>query len=464
MKTSSLLQLSSAACLLSVGATASAAVQCSPTAFVSADIVSLQGNCIDTITNLALVAGSEVWRVQAGSGSNPVGQRTLPGGSLNVPLLPGEHTYFITSIDTGYGGPIDVGGEGYPSVTVLGAGAPASSQATLNQASAPLLALQTGRLQSNLANAQARMRILRGKRALAQFDVQGLPLPTQKKEQGDTSQAGRFGVYLLGLGDYLRQSGSAAQPEFKLRTVSLSMGADLHLGDEWAVGGNVGPSDSRVSFDGSPSKQTSKGRQATAYASWNVSPATYVSATLSYEATRFNLVRDDGAGGAALSSPRGHGVGISLSAGRDFSVGAWSIGPYVRWDHITSSVDGFDEMGSDSAVSMSAQRLRSRALNIGAQTQLSVPVSWGVLLPYVRLELTRRSEALQQSPTATLLNGSTPLLVPTAADTTGSHGSVAAGLSGLHQGGVSWFADYETGVAQKGYRSERIGLGLRFEL
>ncbi len=428
-------------------------------------MVSLQGNCIDSITDLALVAGTEIWQVQSGDGSNPVGQRSIPGGSLSVPLLPGEHTYLITSIDPGYGGPIDLGGEGgYPRVTVMGAAGAPGPQQTLNQASAPLLALQSARMHGNLANAQARMRALRSSHNTPQFDVQGVPLPMGKKEEGDTSQPGRLGVYVLGLGDYLRQNSSVAQPEFKLRTVSLSLGADLRLGDEWAVGANLGPSDSRVTFEGSASKQTSKGRQATAYANWNVSPTTYVSTTLSYETTRFKLARDDGAGGAALSSPQGHGVGISLSAGRDFSMGAWSIGPYVRWDSITSSVDGFDETGSDSAVAVSAQRLTSRALNIGAQTQLSVPVSWGVLLPYVRLELTHRSEALQQAPTATLLSGNTTLLVPSVADASGSHGSVAVGVSGLQQGGMSWFADYETGVAQKGYRSERIGLGLRFEL
>jgi hypothetical protein len=93
-----------------------------------------------------------------------------------------------------------------------------------------------------------------------------------------------------------------------------------------------------------------------------------------------------------------------------------------------------------------------------------VPVSWGLLLPYLRLEATRRTQHTRDAATATLVNGNTTVLIPTDADTTSGYGNVALGVSGVHQGGMSWFADFETGVAQKGYRSQRFGLGLRFEL
>lgn len=115
-------------------------------------------------------------------------------------------------------------------------------------------------------------------------------------------------------------------------------------------------------------------------------------------------------------------------------------------------------------MSVGAQQVRSNTLNGGAQIQLSVPVSSGIVLPYVRLELTRRSDKTSQAPTATLLNGNTTLLIPTTADTSSTYGNLALGVSYLNQHGVSWFADYESGVAQKGYRSQRFGLGLRFEL
>lgn len=437
----------------------------------SADIISLRGNCIDTITSAQLSSGAEIWRVRTSAGDQALGQRAIPDGGLdvNMPTLPGEYVYYVSAVEQGYGGPIDVGGEGgYPGVTITVAGGSPAQASAPTQLSTPLTTLQTRRMRNNLDQAQARLRTLRNSRSTALLDVQGVPLPEKKNEPGEDKdkQAGkqRFGVYVMGLGDYLRHNGSSSDAEFNLRTTSLSVGADYRLGDAWVFGGNVGVSDSKVGFAGSDSKQTSRGDQVTAYASWNLSPSTYASATLSYEANRFNLTRDDGAGQLSLSSPRGHGVGVSLSAGRDFAIGAWSFGPYVRWDNVSSSVGAFEESGGTSPLSVGAQEVRSNTLNGGAQVQLSVPLSSGIVLPYVRLELTRRSDKTSEAPTATLLNGNTTLLLPTAADTSSTYGNLALGVSYLNQHGVSWFADYESGIAQKGYRSRRFGLGLRVEL
>ena len=38
---------------------------------------------------------------------------------ITVPALPGEHTYYVSAIDTGYGGLVSVAGEGgYPTTVV----------------------------------------------------------------------------------------------------------------------------------------------------------------------------------------------------------------------------------------------------------------------------------------------------------------------------------------------------------
>ena len=463
--------------------------------------VTLTSNCVDEATNAAIPEGSLNWEAVVGGVRQAIGTSSLPNGTLTVavPNLPGEVTYQLVSGDAGYGGPIIIsqfGNEGPPasvSVNVFdpctvppaaarpvalarrlvvadptcgnNPGQPTTGQTTLGQISAPLMTAQTAQTLNNLDVANKRMRALRASRNTALLDLQGIPLPqSTNSDAGSEARKQRFGLYVTGLGDYLRQNGTATQAEFRSRTTSLSVGADYRFNDDWVAGGNLGYSNGKVDFSGSSSEQKSKGTQATAYAAWSVTPTTYVSATLSYEANRFELTRDDGAQQLSYSRPKGSGVGLSLSAGRDFVTGPWSIGPYVRWDNVTSRVSAFDESGSASAVSVGAQRIQSNAINAGAQTQLSLPVSWGILLPYVRLELSHRNDKTRQAATATLINGNTTLLVPTAADTSGTYGNVALGVAGVNQGGTSWFADYETGVAQKGYRTRRIGLGLRFEL
>lgn len=497
MKTPSLNQLSPLAllpCLLAFTPDVSAAIVCSPTASAmpSADIVSLRGNCIDTITALELTTGIEVWRVRSPAGDQALDTRPVSGGSLDVvaPTLPGDHTYYITHINDGYGGSVNLGVEGgYPQVTVTVNGAcdaevsrdaarariasrRRTPQAhgcdgvdpTLSQVSTALGTLQTEHMRRHLSQADARLRLLRAGRTGPRFDVQGVPLPTGPKGEAESSRNNRLGVYVTGLGDYLRQAAAAGQSELTSRTNMLSVGADYRLNDEWALGANVGASRSRVSFAGSASQQRSRGDQATAYASWSPTQTTYLSATLSHEANRFNLTRDDGTGVLSYGSPRGRGLGFSVSGGRDFVSGPWSIGPYVRWDHVTSRVDAFDETGSDSALSVSAHRARSNTLNVGAQTQFSIPVSWGLVLPHVRVELTRRKDSTAQQASSTLLIDNTPVFEPGAAEIDRNYGAVALGVAGVNQGGVSWFADWESTVAQQGYRARRIVLGLRFEL
>ncbi|MBL0727842.1 autotransporter outer membrane beta-barrel domain-containing protein [Piscinibacter sp. HJYY11] len=492
MKKSNITSLSSLAvlpCLLSVAADASAAIECSPNAMVSGSTLALVGNCIDTDTNLAITSGAEVWHIGPPGSSSPLGTRNVSGGALTVPALPGEHTYYISAIDNGYGGLVSVAGEGgYPSTVVnlpcpgdVQAGAATRARATrvrrqdhdcaapaphAAELATPLMAVQGQRLQSNLDHAQSRMRILRRNRNVPAFDVQGVPLPVKKNDDPAASarETQRLGVYLLGLGDYLRQNRSDTQSEFRLRSTALSIGADYRLNDEWVFGANAGGSNARIDFAESLSRQKSKGGQATAYANWNVTASGYVSATVSYEATRYALQRDDGIGGVAEARPGGRGLGLSLSAGRDLNFGAWSVGPYLRIDSVTSRVEAFEESGSTEALSVSRQTVRSTSYNLGAQVQTSLPVSWGLVLPYVRVEATRRTQHTRDAASATLVNGNTTVLIPTTADTSAGYGNVALGLSSVHQGGMSWYVDYETGVAQKGYRSQRLGLGLRFEL
>lgn len=492
MKKSNITSLSSLAvlpCLLSVSADASAAIVCAPNAMVSGAIVALQGHCIDTDTNLPVATGNEIWHIGPPGSSSPLGTRNVAGGALEVPALPGEHTYYISAVDTGYGGVVSVTGPAMTVVTlpcpgdVVPAGAAPRARAatrvrrndhdctavtttTASELATPLMALQGQRIHGNLDQAQSRMRTLRRNRNMPAFDVQGVPLPVKKNDDpaAATRDTQRLGVYVLGLGDYLRQNRSDTQSEFKLRSTALSIGADYRLNDEWVFGANTGGSNARLDFAESLSEQKSKGGQITAYANWNVTTAAYVSATVSYEATRYALQRDDGIGGVAGARPGGRGLGLSLSAGRDMNFGAWSVGPYVRIDSVTSRIEAFQESGSTEALSVSRQTVSATSYHLGAQVQTSVPVSWGLVLPYVRVEAARRTQRTRDAANATLVNGNTTVLIPNTADTSAGYGNVALGLSSVHEGGMSWYVDYETGVAQKGYRSQRLGLGLRFEL
>jgi outer membrane autotransporter protein len=153
-----------------------------------------------------------------------------------------------------------------------------------------------------------------------------------------------------------------------------------------------------------------------------------------------------------------------LNVGHDLVIGAWSVSPFVRWDAVRVRVDAFQEAGSSDAVAVEAQRLRSQTLSGGANVQFSVAQSWGLLLPYLRVEWSERQDRPGGQAGARLLADNSPLLIPTAGEERRHSGALAVGLTAVTQRSFSAFLDFQTGFAQQGYRIQRFGAGLRFEL
>jgi hypothetical protein len=56
------------------------------------------------------------------------------------------------------------------------------------------------------------------------------------------------------------------------------------------------------------------------------------------------------------------------------------------------------------------------------------------------------------------------LLIPGPGDERNRFGSFALGLTAITQRSYSLFLDFQTGFAQQGYRIQRLGAGVRFEL
>jgi outer membrane autotransporter protein len=253
-----------------------------------------------------------------------------------------------------------------------------------------------------------------------------------------------------------------------VRADTLSAGADRRLNDDLAVGAYLAFTRSRARFEGNDSAQRMSGDSLTAYAQWTplaaMAPALSVSLAASHEVSEFEVQRDGGTGLLARSAPKGTGSGLALTASYDAVLGAWSLSPYLRWDQVRVQVDAFQEFGSTDVVSVGAQDLQSSTVSAGANLQASVPQSWGLLLPYIRVELSSRQDRPGGSATGRLLADNSPLLIPTPGDERNRFGAVAVGLTAITQHAWSLFVDFQTGFAQQGYRIQRLGAGLRFEL
>jgi outer membrane autotransporter protein len=252
--------------------------------------------------------------------------------------------------------------------------------------------------------------------------------------------------------------------EFRTKNTTLTLGADKRLSDTVVVGAALGWINGRTRFTSNLSRQKMEGSSLAGYASWNVTPTTYVALTMNHDWSKFALERDGGVGSLAKANTRSTSTGIGLSGGYDHVHGAWTFSPYARWDTLQSRIRGFDEYGSSDAVSVGAQRMRSQSINVGLNTQYNMPQSWGVLLPFARVEFTNQRDQAPSAPSARLLSDNSPLLIPTASKDNRDFGTFAMGLNAITPHGYSFFLDYQRAFGIKGYRLEHLTLGVRFEL
>jgi uncharacterized protein with beta-barrel porin domain len=267
-----------------------------------------------------------------------------------------------------------------------------------------------------------------------------------------------------GGGDEASRGALAGLSGFSVRAETVSVGADQRLSETLAVGGALALTRSRTRFEANESAQQGSSDNLTLYAQWNPWSALSLSLAASQEQSAFQVQRDGGTGALALSSPRGSGSGLSFTAGYDAAVDAWALSPYCRWDEARVRIDDFQESGSSDAVAVSAQGLSSRALTAGVNVQRTVPQPWGLLVPYLRVEMSGRQDRPHSGASGGLLSDNSALLIPGAGDQSNRFGSMALGLTVVTQQGATAFLDYQTGFAQQGYRIRRLGAGLRFEL
>jgi uncharacterized protein YhjY with autotransporter beta-barrel domain len=260
------------------------------------------------------------------------------------------------------------------------------------------------------------------------------------------------------------QSAVDNRSEFRVLNQAFTLGADKRFSESFVLGGALALVKGRTRFTGNQSQQDSDGSSVTGYASWNLTSASYLAATLNHDWNKFSLQRDGGGGSLARASTRSTSTGLGISGGYDHVSGAWTFSPYARWDTLFTRVRGFNESGSTDAVSVGAQRMRSSSVNLGLNAQYNIPQNWGVLLPYARAEWTNRLDKAASTPTARLLSDNSALLIPTAGKDNREYGNVALGLNAITPHGYSFFLDYQRAFALEGYRLERITLGVRVEL
>jgi uncharacterized protein YhjY with autotransporter beta-barrel domain len=107
--------------------------------------------------------------------------------------------------------------------------------------------------------------------------------------------------------------------------------------------------------------------------------------------------------------------------------------------------------------------VKATTLTLGGQLSYAISTSWGVLLPYGKVELQYLAQSSAQNLTAQLAAASSSsTIVPTLGQDR-SFGNFSLGASAILPHGISGFFTYEQLFGKDNYKGQRYTLGLRVE-
>jgi outer membrane autotransporter protein len=296
----------------------------------------------------------------------------------------------------------------------------------------------------------------------------------------DFSRWGFFASGTIGSGDRDAESGT---PGYEFDTWGLTAGVDYRWSDRFVFGAALGYNSNDTDVAADQGRLEAKGYSGSLYATWYQGEAWYADAVLTYGSNSYDLSRRiryqiRGAGGAmqsidqvATASPDGDQLQFALSAGRDFSRGAWSFGPYARATATRVDFDAYTERmsnptapGGGLALAIEARELKSLEAVLGGKVSYAMSTSWGVLVPHAQVEFLHEFEDSADDIVARFANDptGTAILVSQATIDT-DYFNLGLGLSGVFADGRSAFLYYERRAGQSGYSQDSLALGVRIE-
>ena len=285
----------------------------------------------------------------------------------------------------------------------------------------------------------------------------------------------KWGLWVRGNVSFGEKDASAASPAFDADQWAFVGGLDYRLSDKAVLGGALSYGSSSVDFsldDGTLDTDSyALSLYGSAYAAKNFYFDGIVNfSNSSYDAFR-NITYVDGLGLVdvdATGDTDGTTLSGGLSAGYDFLAGGLTISPNVGFFYIDTTIDGFTEGGASGLnLIYDEQKFKSMTGNAGLRLTYAWNVSWGVLLPHLRVDYVREFEddvdvfgvRFANDPNAA---STPPVLVATDNPDT-SYWRLAGGFSAQFKHGISGYVEYQRLEGFDFISFQDVSIGLRFQ-
>jgi len=285
----------------------------------------------------------------------------------------------------------------------------------------------------------------------------------------------KWGLWVRGNVSFGEKDASAASPAFDADQWAFVGGLDYRLSDKAVLGGALSYGSSSVDFsldDGTLDTDSyALSLYGSAYAAKNFYFDGIVNfSNSSYDAFR-NITYVDGIGlvnADASGDTDGTTLSAGLSAGYDFLLGGLTISPNLGFFYIDTTIDGFTETGAAGLnLIYDEQKFKSMTGNAGLRLTYAWNLSWGVLLPHLRVDYVKEFEddvdvfgvRFANDPNA----ASTPPVLVATDNPDQSYWRLAGGFSAQFKHGISGYVEYQRLEGFDFISFQDVSIGLRFQ-
>jgi uncharacterized protein with beta-barrel porin domain len=289
----------------------------------------------------------------------------------------------------------------------------------------------------------------------------------------------RFGIFFTG--DISTGSKNKTNIESRLDfdTYGITLGADYRFTNQFIFGGAFGYIDTNTTLSNATGNLDTTGYSVSLYGTSYWKKQYFFDFSLSYGSNRFEQHRMvqyeledmESVSQDMKSDYDGKMFSLFLGSGYDFQYGPWTFGPRTDLEYIRSDVDSFSERASDSNASGGgwSSRIDSTdqkwlTINFGGKLAYAQSTSWGVLVPYTRLDWLHEFKDDAQVINAYFSGDPSGNAIRIETDNPDrDYLRLRMGASAQFRQGVTLFFDYGTLMAHSNWSSNTYNLGLRMK-
>jgi len=285
---------------------------------------------------------------------------------------------------------------------------------------------------------------------------------------GESSAVEKWGAFAVARYTESDREQTVRENGYDSELRGLALGLDYRLSDSLVAGLALGFDTDDVDFDDDAGTLDAESWAATAYANYIPLNNAYVDVYLGFAKLDYETQRATAIGttlfGTAEGDTEGDQILAGVAAGYTWYSGAWSMTPYLGVDYSKTDIDGYTETDDlNLALSYNSQKIKSITSQLGITTSYTKSMSWGVLVPYGRLEWAHEyKDDSRRIPSSLVLDSDSVVAVQTD-NPDRDYLRVAIGAHAVMTHGVQAFIEYEQLESHDFFDSWTITGSLRVE-